>query len=136
MYQTEVESFVTALENVQRTEAYGYIFFFVGDDHRMPFVTLASSDQEFDNISNLSRDGVFRINIGISKQSFQKLFASAPAEEVDHTALNAFMPHPEYAKQNFICILNPSGENEATTKALIREAHDIATARFQRTRGI
>ncbi|MGI0014309.1 MAG: DUF6194 family protein [Nitrososphaera sp.] len=58
MTQAEVEAFVAELENVQRVENFGYSFFFVGDDHRLPFVTIANSDNDFDNVSNLNRDGV------------------------------------------------------------------------------
>ena len=36
MTQAEVEAFVAELENVQRAENFGYSFFFVGDDHRLP----------------------------------------------------------------------------------------------------
>lgn len=63
MTQAEVEAFVAELENVQREENIGYSFFLVGDDHRLPFVTIANSDYDYDNVSNLNRDGVFRINI-------------------------------------------------------------------------
>ena len=62
MNQTEVEAFVTGMENVQREENYGYVFFFVGDDHRLSFVTIATSDNDWDNVSNLNREGVFRVN--------------------------------------------------------------------------
>ena len=132
MTQAEVEAFVAGLENVQREEAFGYLFFFVGDDHRLPFVALANSDHDFDNVSNLNRDGVFRINIGVSKETFKNLIGEPGSEPVDYSALNAFLPHPEYSKQNFTCILNPSGENVDTTKKLIVEAHSVASARLQR----
>ena len=132
MNQAEVETFITSLENVQQEEAYGYLFFFVGDDHRLPFVTIANSDSEYDNVSNLNRDGVFRINIGVSKKTFKDLIAEASAEPIDYSILNTFLPHPEYAKQNFVCILNPSGENVETTKQLIIEAHSIAAAKLRR----
>lgn len=132
MTQAEVEAFVAELENVQREENFGYSFFFVGDDHRLPFVTLANSDNDFDNVSNLNREGVFRINIGVSKETFKKLIAEPRSELVDYSALDVFLPHPDYSRQHFICILNPSGENVETTKKLIREAHSIAAARRQR----
>jgi hypothetical protein len=132
MHQSEVEAFVTSLENVQREENYGYVFFFVGDDHILSFVTIANSDNDYDNISNLSREGVFRVNIGVKRETFNSLFDNTNSEKLDYTVLNTFLPHPEYAKQNFICILNPSGENEERTKNFIREAHSIAVARLQR----
>ncbi len=132
MDQAEVEAFLTGLENVQQTENYGYLFYFVGDDHRLPFVTIANTDSDYDNVSNLDREGVFRVNIGLSKDSFTNLVGEADPESVDYTELNVFLPHPDYHRQNFICILNPSNENTAVTKQLILEAHAIATARFQR----
>lgn len=133
MDQTEVESFVAGLENVQREENYGYVFFFVGDDHLLSFVTIANADNDWDNVSNLNRDGVFRVNIGVSRETFDRLIGKpAGNEPVDYSVLNTFLPHPEYAKQNFLCILNPSGENVEKTKELIMEAHAMAAKRFER----
>lgn len=132
MNQAEVEQFVASLDNVQREENYGYTFFFVGDDHRMGFVTIANSDNEYDSVSNLNRKGVFRINIGVSRKTFESLFAGSNAENIDYSVLNVFLPHPDYAKQNFICILNPSGENAEVTKKLIIEAHALVASRYQR----
>lgn len=135
MNQVEVEEYVASLEDVQREENFGYIFFFVGEDHRVPFMTIAQSDNEYDKVSNLDREGVFRLNIGVSRETFESLLAGSPAENVDYTALNVFLPHPDYAKQHFVCILNPSQENEAVTKRLIVEAHSIAATRLQRRTG-
>jgi hypothetical protein len=132
MTQAEVEAFVAELENVQREENFGYSFFFVGEDHRLSFVTIANSDNEFDDVSNLNREGVLRVNIGVSKETFGKLIDKSTAELVDYSALNVFLPHPHYSRQHFVCILNPSGENVETTKKLIVEAHSIAAIRLQR----
>ncbi|MCB9135903.1 MAG: hypothetical protein H6636_10790 [Anaerolineales bacterium] len=52
--------------------------------------------------------------------------------DVDYSALNTFLPHLDYAKQNFLCILSPSGENVEATKRLIEEAHALAAKRYQR----
>ncbi|HVU09815.1 MAG TPA: DUF6194 family protein [Phototrophicaceae bacterium] len=132
MSQAEWEAFIAGLDKVEREENYGYSFFFVGADHRLGFVTIANSDNDYDRVSNLDRDGVFRLNIGLSRDSFDELVGSVDPANVDYTALNVVMPHPEYAKQNFICILNPSGDNEALTKELIVEAHEIAARRIGR----
>jgi hypothetical protein len=129
MNQSQVEAFVANLDNVQQEENYGYKFFFVSDDHMLPFVTIANSDNDYDSVSNLSRDGVFRINIGVSRATFDSL-VNSDAENIDYSVLNTFLPHPEYAKQNWVCILNPSDENVETTKQLILEAHTNATNRL------
>ncbi len=131
MNQTDFETFIAGLDNVQREDNYGYVFYFVGDDHRLSFVTLANSDNEYDNVSNLNRDGVFRVNIGVSKSTFNTLLGES-VSEVDYSALNVFLPHPDYAKQHYLCILNPSGVNVETTKKLILEAHSIAATRLER----
>src|SRR5262249_39034266 len=121
MNQSEVEAFVEKLDNVQREENFGYIFYFVGEDHLVPFVSIAASDNEYDKVSNLNREGVFRINIGISRTAYDELVGHIQPENIDYTALNVFLPHPEYAKQHFVCILNPSGENDALTQELMVE---------------
>jgi hypothetical protein len=54
---------------------FGYSFFFVGDDQRLPFVSVANSDNDFDGVSNLDREGVFRIKVGVSKGSVGRLAA-------------------------------------------------------------
>lgn len=127
MTQSDVEAFVASLANVQREDNYGYAFFFVGDDHRLAFVTIGYEDNEFDTVSNLNREGVFRVNIGISKATFESLLGDTSTDDVDYAVLNVFLPHPHYAKQHFISILNPSGENADVTKQLIVEAHALAT---------
>jgi len=132
MNPLEWEEFVANLNDVQREENYGYTFFFVGDDHRLPFVTIAHSDNDFDRVSNLNRDGVFRLNIGVSRETFDSLLADASSENVDYSVLDIFLPHPDYSKQHFVCILNPSQENAEVTKKLILEAHSIAASRLKR----
>jgi len=129
MTRADFEAFIMGLPNVQKEDNFGYAFFFVGDDRRLPFVTIADSDNAFDNVSNLNREGVFRLNIGVGKETFRGLTASLKDEDIDYTALNVFFPHPHYAKQHVVCILNPEGDNVEKTKRLIEEAHSIAAGR-------
>ena len=119
---------------VQTTTAFGYTFFFDGDDHRLPFATLSSSDNEHDRVSNLDRPGVFRLNIGVSNQTFQSLFGAAPVDlsRHDFTVLDTIMPHPEYAAQHFICVLSPSEATFERVRGLLAEAYDIAVQRQTR----
>lgn len=90
---------------------------------------MARSDNDFDKVSHLNRDGVFRINIGVGRKTFEDVIGNRASEPVDYSALNVFLPHPHYSKQHFVCILNPIGENVEKTKKLIMEAHSIASAR-------
>lgn len=119
---------------VETTTNFGYTFFFYRSERKLPFATLISSDQDYDRISNLDRPGVFRLNIGISKQTFQSLFGTAKVDvsSYDFTALDVIMPHPEYAKQHFICVLSPSEATFERIRALLAEAYDIAVRRYSR----
>ena len=119
---------------VETSEAYGYTFFFDGPDHRLPFATLSSSDNEHDRVSNLDRPGVYRLNIGVSKQTFQSLFGAAPVDvsRYDFTTLDTLMPHPEYAAQSFICVLAPTKATFERVRPLLAEAYDIAVRRHAR----
>jgi len=103
-----------------------------GMNHRLPFVTIATVDNDYDRVSNLDRDGVFRLNIGISKTTFDRLLPGADHPPADYTSLDVFLPHPDYAKQHFVCILNPSADNTDAATQLILEAYSIAAARFRR----
>jgi predicted DNA-binding protein (MmcQ/YjbR family) len=112
----------------------GYTFFFYRSDHKLPFATLISSDNEHDRISNLDRPGVFRLNIGISKQTFESLFGTVKVDvdNYDFTALDTIMPHPHYAQYHFICVLSPGEATLEKVRALLAEAYNIAVRRYNR----
>src|SRR5688500_5152804 len=74
-------------------------------DHRFPFATLVTND-EYDRFSDLNRPGVFRLNVGVGRQTFRSLFG--PGEVHDFTALDRVMPHPVYGKMFWVCVLSPS----------------------------
>jgi hypothetical protein len=113
---------------------YGYTFFFHRSDHKLPFTTIASSDNEYEQISQLNRPGVYRLNIGVSRETFQALFGTDKVDvsAYDFTALDLIMPHPDYAKQHFICVLSPSEETFEKVRPMLAEAYAIAVKRFKR----
>jgi len=111
MTEAEITQYILdTFPGVETAENLGYLFFFYGADHNLPFATLATADNDYDRVSNLNRPGVFRLNIGIGKQTFQSLFGAdcADVSRYDYTALDRIMPHPDYAAQKFICVLNPT----------------------------
>jgi hypothetical protein len=135
MNESTVADYITkTFPGAETTTAFGYTFFFYKSDHILPFAMLISSDQDYDRISNLDRPGVFRLNIGVSKQTFQSLFGTAKVDvsSYDFTVLDVIMPHPEYAQQNFICVLSPSEGTFERLRALLAEAYDIAVRRYIR----
>jgi hypothetical protein len=117
---------------VETTHAYGYDMFFYRSDRKLSFATLISSDYDYDNVFNLNRPGVFRLNIGVSKQTFQSLFGTDEinVKDYDFTALDVIMPHPEYAQYHFICVLSPSEGTFEKIRSLLAEAYNIAARRY------
>ena len=114
--------------------AWGDTFFIHHDDkHRFPFATIVTKDYgDFDNRSNVNREGVFRLNIGVSKETFQSLFA-AEAQH-DFTALDVLMPHPVYGENHWVSVLNPSDATFTELRPLFEEAYGIAAARVGKRR--
>ncbi|MBN9122189.1 MAG: hypothetical protein J0I06_24130 [Planctomycetes bacterium] len=111
-----------------------YYFFYqpggnVPPDHRFPFATLVTADRH-DRFSNLDRPGVFRLNVGVAKETFRSLFGPQPPEDgYDFTVLDRIMPHPVYGKMYWVCVLSPGGETFEAVKPLLAEAYDAAVKR-------
>jgi hypothetical protein len=133
MNADEITSYILdTFAGVQTVTADGNTFFFYDPDHMFPFVTLVSNDA-YDQASNLSRPSVFRLNIGIGKQTYQALFGapaapsdvhSGGARSYDFTALDQVMPHPIYGRQYWVCVLNPGAATfEGVVQPLLAEAY-------------
>ncbi len=132
MTDASITRYITGtFPNVETAENFGYTFFFYGAERMLPFATLATADNDYDRVSNLDRPGVFRLNIGITKQTFQALFGPGliDVSTYDYTALDKIMPHPDYSPQNFICVLSPSDSTWEKVRELLAEAHTIAATR-------
>lgn len=100
-------------------------FFFIGADHKFPFVTIKRTDDAYDRASQLDRSPeLFRLNIGVSRTTYKGLFPHT-TEHV-WTAPDRLMPHPVYAKMYWVCVLNPSDMTFERVKPLLAEAHTIA----------
>ena len=128
---------IAAAENGAPEMAWGDTFFIYDPNRnlegtrRFPFATIVIKDYgDFDNASNLNREGVFRLNVGVSKRTYERLFPN----EVDHdfTALDRLMPHPVYGRNHWVCVLNPSEATFETVKPLLDEAYQIAVRRLDR----
>ena len=121
----------------------GSFFFYdpggdVPADRRFPFVTVTIRD-DYDAASQLSRPGVFRLNIGVSKDTFRMMFGPPPAAgssavaaatSYDFTALDVIMPHPVYAQQSWVCVLNPGDATTEDVKRLLGEAYEMAVRKY------
>ncbi|MFC4455892.1 DUF6194 family protein [Deinococcus sonorensis] len=116
------------LTNVQVLTQHGQHFLFVGADRMLPFVTVMTSDL-YDQASQLERPGIYRLNLGVGPRLYRQLFGNATLNSHDFTALDTLMPHPEYAAQGWVCVLNPSSATFADLQPLLRAAHERAARR-------
>jgi hypothetical protein len=135
-----IQYFAAELDGVDVVEASGNRFFFYDPggglpvDRRFPFATLVTND-EYDQASNLSRPGVFRLNVGVSRETCRALFGDTTSEDdaaelrYDFAALDTIMPHPVYGTMHWVCVLNPSTETFERIKPLLAEAHARAARR-------
>jgi len=138
---------VETLDGVDVQELDGDSFYFYDPgggrpvDRRLPFSTLVTGDRH-DQVSDLDRPGVFRVNIGVSKRTFQELLGDdvprtemggPPPPGYDFTALDTLMPHPVYGSLWWVCVLNPGPNSFETVQRLLTEAHALAAGRYERT---
>jgi len=105
-------------------------------DSRFPFATVVVTNYPgFDEASDLDRDGVFRLNVSAGRQRFTELFGYPPVQhdehthDLDYTVLDTVLPHPVYAKQGWVSILNPGELTSDLARTLIVEARDRTAAR-------
>jgi hypothetical protein len=140
---------IAMLDGVDVVQAAGVRFFCydpgrdLPPDRRLPFATIVTSDAH-DHASDLDRPEVFRLNIGVSRESYVAMFGPPPPGPVtvgpvetgyDYTRLDVVMPHPIYASLSWVCVLNPSDTTFALLDPLLREAHAIAVGRRARHGG-
>ncbi len=136
---------VTASEAAGAPEvAWGDTFYFYdpdGDvpaDRRLPFATVVIKDYPgFDTASNLGRPGVSRLNINVGRAVFEKLIGYPPAAhaeheaEFDYAAIDRVIPHPLYAVQSWVAILNPGEKTGAQALDLLSGAYERAVRRHR-----
>ena len=128
-----------------------YFFFYNPDpdvppDHQFPFATIVMSDN-YDQFSDLNRPDVFRLNMGIGKQTFRARFGTpklpsdregatesgADESPFDFTALDQVLPHPVYGRMYWVCVLNPGAETfETDVRPLLSEAYELAVGKYDR----
>jgi uncharacterized protein DUF6194 len=116
-------------------EAMGATFFSLDVRHWPNFATIVTTDEhDMGGPSDLARPGVFRLNIGVGKATFDRLVAGMT--DPDYAALDRVIPHPVYAKQRWIGILNPSWQSfDEVVKPLIAEAHERLARPLRRRTG-
>ncbi|MCA9861418.1 MAG: hypothetical protein KC432_00295 [Thermomicrobiales bacterium] len=141
MDEQAVVAWISALPGIEIVEDQGDHYFFADPSqpasNRLPFATVMTADR-YDQVSNLDRPGVYRLNIGVSPATYRARFGPEPfpqeASESGHdfTALDTIMPHPVYGAMFWLCVLNPSKATFAEVQPLLEEAREVALARARR----
>ena len=154
MTETEIIAFLSSLDGVVAMTAtaetgapeaaWGDTFFSYDPEHneasqRFPFATLVVSDYPgWDTSSQLDRDGVFRLNVAVGRAGYERLIGHPPAAYAEHSAdydyaeLDVLLPHPVYAGQGWISIVNPGPITAALVQRLVADAHELAQRRWWR----
>jgi hypothetical protein len=105
-----------------------------------PFATVVTGDRH-DRVSNLDRDGAYRLNVGLRKATYTGLFGAPPRVRDDDWVLDTgfdyatedrLMPHPHYAAQYWVCVVNPGEVTFEEVKPLLAEAHAFAARKAHR----
>jgi hypothetical protein len=121
---------------------WGDRFFFAGADRMRPFATIVLHDVPgFDERSRLDGPGRHRLNIEAGRDGFRELFGYGPEEFAEHSAGIDFaeedllMPHPAYAVQGWVSVVNPGPGTAAEVERLVQLARARSAEReLRRTR--
>jgi len=121
--------------------AWGDVFFYYAPDGTVPnttqpFATIVTKDYPDDSGSRLSRAGAFRLNVNAGKGAFVRWTGHDPREPtasgVEPSTPDTVMAHPVYGSLGWLAVVNPGTRTEEPVRGLLRTAHDLARARFQR----
>jgi Family of unknown function (DUF6194) len=117
----------STFNGVFAAEAMGATFFSADASNWPNFATIVTTDEhDMGEPSRLSRPGVFRLNIGVSRSTFKRLVGAAGVNlSIDYSVPDRFVPHPVYAKQLWISIVNPSSKTyDEQVRPLLAEAYE------------
>lgn len=131
--------------DIKVVEAWGETSLFYNPNLRLPrgvyFATIKQKDGENDQASNLDRDGIFRLNVGTSKNLFFEYFGQPPSRpnkggvvhgDWDFTAINQLMPHPIYGWMSWVAVNNPTLDMFDRLAPVLDAAYQKSIATFQK----
>jgi hypothetical protein len=144
MQPEEIIDYLKGLDGVVVVEADGSFFVSYAPSGELPatgwspFAILVTTD-DYDQASDLRSRGLFRMNLGVGKETYHSLFGEAPAFPKDggiidtghdFTARDVLLPHPIYAAMHWVSIVSPSREMfDGVVRPLIAEAYEMVVAK-------
>ncbi len=133
------------LEGVHPKSSWGETSLFYNPGKMLPngvyFCTIKENDGDNDKSSNLYRDDIYRLSIGVSKETYESKFGVRPKRPAkggivdtghNFSKTNVLMPHPIYGWMSWVSILSPSEIVFETVYPLIVEAHGNAVIKFNK----
>lgn len=138
---------LSSLEGTVQVESWGETGIFYNPGGMLKrgvyVLTVKEKDGANDRASQLDRRGVYRVNLGLRRETYTRLFGPAPSRPpkggvvetgADYTALDSLIPHPVYAWMGWAAVLNPSAETFRKLSPLIQESYAFAKEKFARRR--
>lgn len=143
-----VAQLLAGYEGVVAKVSWGETALFYNPGGRLPngvyFCTIKEKDGDNDQSSRLDREGVYRLNIGLSKVAYEARFGARPKRPAkggvvttghDFSEQNVLMPHPVYGWMSWVCVLSPSAALFDELKPLLDEAYSGAVIKFNKKLG-
>jgi len=122
---TQLADYITStFPYTKVAQAMGATFFSLTDNSWPNFATIVTTDEHDEGTpSQLTARQAWRLNVGVGRDSFLAIARQAgPAP--DYAAVDQLMPHPVYAKQRWVAIVNPTPPTfEVKVKPLLDEAY-------------
>lgn len=118
---------------------WGDRFFFTGAERVRPFATIVGHDVPgFDERSRLAEPGRYRLNIEVGRTEFRNLFGYGPEEfpahrdGLDFAETDRLLPHPAYAVQGWVSVVNPGPATAQDVTRLVAQARSRSAGRERR----
>lgn len=116
--------------------AWGDAFFYYAPDGQVPqttqpFATIVTKDYPGDDLCDLDREGVFRVNVHAGRAAVEEVAASTGVD-VDLAASDQLVVHPVYGPMGWLAAVDPGPSTSESLTALLRSAYDDARARYER----
>jgi hypothetical protein len=124
-----VRLFVASRHNGAPEAAWGDTFCYYDPqgtgDQKWPFATIVTHDTPgWDEVSDLDRVDAFRLNLHVGRTH-----VPPRSDDIDYSHGDTVLPHPQYAAQGWVAIVNPSDRDTVVRMASL--AHERAAARVR-----
>lgn len=136
---------IARLSGVIPKQAWGETSYFYNPGEALKrgtyFATIKEKDGDNDRGSNLNRDGIWRLNIGVQKTTYVSMFGATPQRPGkgatiegpwDFAQSDMIMPHPVYAWMGWVAVLSPTEATWQDCIPLIADAHERAQKTFEK----